>query len=168
MEQEKKIEIDSLTYSNNLNFYTMLKLLIQCHLSPKQLIYIQKIINENTVSIIKDTSIIKTLLVDTNALVRPDTDKYANLNYFINMVDTINVKMWCEYIDICVDLLLLKDLILQESKVYAANEYRKELKTIQDLLSIEYDMSSVHLPYGQRVVSSLLLYAFTKARDTAI
>ncbi|MBO7527726.1 MAG: hypothetical protein J6T74_07550, partial [Clostridia bacterium] len=96
-----------------------------------------------------------------NAVVKPDTDKYASLNYFLNTIDTMQIKMWCAYIDICVDLLLVKDLILQESKVYAANEYKKELKSIQDYLSIEYDMSLIHLPYGQRVISSLLLYAFT-------
>jgi len=139
----------------------MLKLLIQCHLSDKQLIYIQKTVADNFSAIVKDVSMVKTLLIDTNALVKPDTDKYSSLNYFLNTIDTMDIKMWCDFIDICIDLLLVKDLILQESKVYAANEYKKELKSIQDYLSVEFDMSSIHLPYGQRVISSLLLYAFT-------
>lgn len=161
MKKEQKISIDTRTYNNNLNFYTMLKLLIQCHLSEKQLIFIQSTISEKTAEILRDKSIIKTLLIDTNAIVKPDTDKYSSLIYFLNTIETMDIKMWCNFIDICVDLLLVKDLILQESKVYAANEYKKELKSIQDLLSIDYDMSSIHLPYGQRVISSLLLYAFT-------
>ena len=82
----------------------MLKLLIQCHLSEKQLIYIQKTIIDNISSIIKDTTIVKTLLIDTNAVVKPDTDKYASVNYFLNTIDTMQIKMWCAYIDICVDL----------------------------------------------------------------
>lgn len=161
MRKEQKINIDSKTYNNNLNFYSMLKLLIQCHLSEKQLIFIQKTVNDNLISIQKDKTLMKTLIIDTNAIVKPDTEKYSSLNYFLNTIDTIDTKMWCDFIDICVDLLLVKDLILQESKVYAANEYKKELKDIQDLLSVDYDMSSIHLPYGQRVISSLLLYAFT-------
>jgi len=161
MKKQEKITINSLTYSNNLDFYSMLKLLIQCHLSDKQLIYIQKTVADNFSAIVKDVSMVKTLLIDTNALVKPDTDKYSSLNYFLNTIDTMDIKMWCDFIDICIDLLLVKDLILQESKVYAANEYKKELKSIQDYLSVEFDMSSIHLPYGQRVISSLLLYAFT-------
>lgn len=161
MKKQEKITINSLTYSNNLDFYSMLKLLIQCHLSDKQLIYIQKTVADNFSAVVKDVSMVKTLLIDTNALVKPDTDKYSSLNYFLNTIDTMDIKMWCDFIDICIDLLLVKDLILQESKVYAANEYKKELKSIQDYLSVEFDMSSIHLPYGQRVISSLLLYAFT-------
>lgn len=163
MNTEQKICIDTTTYNNNLSFYSMLKLLIKCHLSEKQLIFIQKTIVDSLTAIQKDKTLIKTLLIDTNALVKPDTGKYSSLNYFLNTIDTIDTKMWCDFIDTCIDLLLVKDLILQESKVYAMNEYKKELKNIQDLLSIEYDMSSIHLPYGQRVISSLLLYAFTDA-----
>jgi len=161
MKKQEKITINSLTYSNNLDFYSMLKLLIHCNFSDKQLIYIQKTVADNFSAIVKDVSMVKTLLIDTNALVKPDTDKYSSLNYFLNTIDTMDIKMWCDFIDICIDLLLVKDLILQESKVYAANEYKKELKSIQDYLSVEFDMSSIHLPYGQRVISSLLLYAFT-------
>lgn len=140
MKKEQKISIDTRTYNNNLNFYTMLKLLIQCHLSEKQLIFIQSTISEKTAEILRDKSIIKTLLIDTNVIVKPDTDKYSSLIYFLNTIETMDIKMWCNFIDICVDLLLVKDLILQESKVYAANEYKKELKSIQDLLSIDYDI----------------------------
>ena len=38
MKQVKKINIQSTEYNNNLDFYTMLKLLIQCQLNDRQLI----------------------------------------------------------------------------------------------------------------------------------
>ncbi len=163
----KKIKIDSKTYNSNLEFYTMLKLLIQCQLSDKQLIYIQETVDKNKKNIVADVGLLKILLVDTNAVVKENTEKNASLNYFLNTVETMGITMWCDFIDSCIDLLLVKDLILQESKLYAANEYRKELKNIKDLLSIEYDMSNIHLPYGQRVISSLLVFAFTDIKRTS-
>ena len=161
MNCKKKINIDSLTYKNNLNFYTILKLLIQCHLLEKQLIYIQKVIIDNYLIIKKDKSIVKTLILESNSSITANSEKNASVNYFLNTIDTMDAQMWLDYLDVAIDLMLVKDLILQESKVYVANEYRKELRNVSDLLSIEYDMSSIHLPYGQRVISSLLLYAFT-------
>lgn len=160
MIKSEKILINSNVYDNNLTFYTMLKLLIQCQLSEKQMIYLQKTINDNKSKICKDISLIKTLILDTNSLAKPDTNKFNAISYFLNTIEEKNASMWCDFLDLCADLLLVKDLILQESKVYAANEYKKELQTITDMLSVEYDMSGLHLPYGQRVISSLLVFAF--------
>lgn len=156
----QKINIESEEYNNNLDFYTMLKLLIQCKLNDRQLINIQNVVVSNFDKIINDSSLVKTLILDNNSIARPDTGKYESLNYFLNTIESINSKMWCAFLDLAVDLLIVKDLILQESKVYAANEYKKELREITDQLSIEYDMAGLHLPYGQRVISSLLLFAF--------
>lgn len=161
--QNEKIIIDSNIYNNNLDFYTMLKLLVQCHFSAKQLIYIQDLVIKNKENILINSNLLKTLLIDSNIIGKINANKYASLNYFLNTSESINLKMWCEFLDICVDLLLVKDLILQESKVYAFNEQKKELKNIYDMLSIEYDISHLHLPYGQRVISSLLLFALTNA-----
>lgn len=162
MKKEEKIQIDSITYNNNLNFYTMLKLLIQCHLSEKQLINIQKTVRDNVFNINKDKALVRILLIDNNSA-KTTAEKYSGLSYFLSTIDTMDAGMWCEFLDLCIDLLLIKDLILQESKVYVNNEYKKELKHIQDLLSIDYDISSIRVPYGKRVISSLLLYAFTNA-----
>ena len=161
MKQVKKINIQSTEYNNNLDFYTMLKLLIQCQLNDRQLINIQNVLISNSEKIANDTSLVKTLILDNTSIVRSNTGKYESLNYFLNTIESINSKMWCAFLDLAIDLLMVKDLILQESKVYAANEYKKELREISDQLSVEYDMSGLHLPYGQRVISSLLLFAFS-------
>lgn len=155
-----KIIIDSNEYKNNLCFYTMLKLLIQCKLNEKQLVVLQMTIFDNKSRINEDISCIKLLILETNAIAKSNTVKYNALSYFINTIYTTSVEMWCDFLDLCVDLLLVKDLILQESKVYAASEYKRELQNVTDLLSVEYDVSGLHLPYGQRVISSLLLFAF--------
>lgn len=160
MKTTDKIIIDSNVYENNLCFYTMLKLLVQCHLNEKQLVFLQMTILDNKSKINEDISCIKLLILESNAIAKSDTVKYNALSYFISTINTTSVEMWCDFLDLCVDLLLVKDLILQESKVYVATEYKKELQNITDLLSVEYDMSGLHLPYGQRVISSLLLFAF--------
>lgn len=160
MSKNEKINIDSIVYNNNLDFYTMLKLLIQCQFNDRQLISMQKIIIDNQEKIKKDKTLLKTLLLDNVAVVKPNTSKYESFNYFLNSAENTNIEMWCLFFDLAADLLLVKDLILHESKVYAANEYKRELTEIKDYLSIEYDMSGLHLPYGQRVISSLLLFAF--------
>ncbi len=51
---DSKINIDSITYNNNLEFYTMLKLLIQCKLNERQLILIQKLVKDNFKKIQED------------------------------------------------------------------------------------------------------------------
>ena len=43
-----KIEITEVVYNNNLQFYTILKLLIKCKLSDKQLILLQDVLLKNT------------------------------------------------------------------------------------------------------------------------
>lgn len=69
--------------------------------------------------------------------------------------------MWCDFINVACELFLTKDLILQEAKQYALREYKKRINKITDYLSIEYDMSRLYLPYGQRIISALLAYVLT-------
>ena len=152
-----KLNIGAL-YSNNLNFYSCLKFLLQCGLSEKQLLLIQKTVNEKkTLGYEKLCSI----LLEDGFIMKSSVSKYDNFNYFINSIEKDNFKMWCDFINVACELFLIKDLMLQESKQYALREYKKELTEITDQLSIEYDMSELHLPYGQRVINALLVCFLT-------
>jgi hypothetical protein len=153
-----KINISYDEYSNNLNFYSCLKFLLQCGLSQRQLLLVQKTVNEN--KLLGYEKLCNMLLQD-GFIMKSTVSKYDNFNYFVNSIEKDNYEMWCEFINVACELFLIKDLILQESKQYALREYKRELNNITDPLSIEYDMSGLHLPYGQRVISSLLVYILT-------
>lgn len=154
-----KINIDEFTYYNNLQFYTMLKLLLKCGLSDKQLVIFQDIISKN--KNIDDKEKIVKILTENDAVVSDQTQKYEDFCYLINSIDNCDLKMWISLIDISIELMFVKGLILEESKIYAKNQYSDVIRNIDDKLGLEYDMSGLNLPYGQRVISSLLVYALT-------
>lgn len=155
----KKIEITEQVYNNNLQFYTMLKLLIKCKLSDKQLILLQDLLIKNIS--IKDKVLLQKILLSNNAIATEGTQKYEDLCMLINTIEHSNITMWKDLIDISIELMLIKDLILQESKTYANNQYKEVISQLNDKLSLECDMSKLSLPYGQRVMSSLLVFALT-------
>ena len=146
----KKIEITEQVYNNNLQFYTMLKLLIKCKLSDKQLILLQDLLIKNI--LIKDKVLLQKILLSNNAIAAEGTQKYEDLCMLINTIEHSNITMWKDLMDISIELMLIKDLILQESKTYANNQYKEVISQLNDKLS---------LPYGQRVMSSLLVFALT-------
>jgi hypothetical protein len=155
----KKIEITENIYNNNLEFYTILKLLIKCKLSDKQLILLQDILLKNIR--ISDKVLLQKILLSNNAIATDGTQKYEDLCMLINTLEHSNINMWKDMMDVSIELMLIKDLILQESKSYANNQYKEVINQLNDKLSLEYDMSKLSLPYGQRVISSLLVFALT-------
>lgn len=155
----KKIEINDVTYDNNLQFYTILKLLIKCKLSDKQLILFQDTLQKNFN--IENKITLEKLLLSNSAIVTEGTQKYEDLCMLLNTMAHTDFIMWKNMIDVSIELMLIKDLILQESKAYANNQYKEVIRSLNDKLSLEYDMSKLSLPYGQRVISSLLVYVLT-------
>lgn len=153
-----KINISNIEYTNNLNFYSCLKFLLQCGLSDKQLLLVQKTVN--TAKTLGYEKLTDSLLKD-GFIMKSSVAKYDNFNYFVNSIEKKNLDMWCDFINVACELFLIKDLIIQEAKQFALREYKKELNEITDNLSVEYDMSGLHLPYGQRVISALLVYVLT-------
>ena len=79
----KKIEITEQVYNNNLQFYTMLKLLIKCKLSDKQLILLQDLLIKNI--LIKDKVLLQKILLSNNAIAAEGTQKYEDLCMLINI-----------------------------------------------------------------------------------
>lgn len=156
---KNKIDISDSVYSNNLQFYTILKLLLKCGLNDKQLITFQDILEKNCNTKNKESLI--SLLLDNNAIVSDSTQKYEDLSMLVNTVEHCNIDMWISLLDVAIELMFVKGLILEESKIYVKNQYKNLIRDIDDKLSLEYDMSNLNMPYGQRVISSLLVYSLT-------
>ena len=154
-----KIEITEVVYNNNLQFYTILKLLIKCKLSDKQLILLQDVLLKNIK--VPDRILLQKILLSNNAIATEGTQKSEDLCMLINTLEYSDIIMWKDMLDISIELRLIKDLILQESKAYANNQYKEVISQLNDKLSLECDISKLSLPYGQRVMSSLLVFALT-------
>ncbi len=154
-----KIIITEVMYKNNLQFYTMLKLLLKCGFSDKQLIVFQDTLIKN--SSICNKEMLSKILLRNNAIASEGTRKYEDFCLLVNTNEHCDVKMWIELMDVSIELMYIKGLILEESKIYAKNQYRDLISSINDKLSLEFDMSNLNMPYGQRVISSLLVFALT-------
>ena len=143
-------------YRNNLLFYTILKDLLKCQLSEKKLMILQESIEQNN-----NLSCEKMKQLLSNDIVKESTKAYDDLMILLNLANDGNYNMWKELLLVSIELLLTKDLILEESKSYARVKYKEKIEKIKDKLSLEYDMSNLEYPYGQRVISSLLVFALT-------
>ena len=97
----------------------------------------------------------------SNDIVKESTRAYDDLMILLNLSNDGKYNMWKELLLVSIELLLTKDLILEESKSYARVKYKEKIEKIKDKLSLEYDMSNLEYPYGQRVISSLLVFALT-------
>ena len=146
-------------YNNNLQFYTIMKLLLKCGFSDKQLILFQDTLLKNKDS--KDREKIVSILLSNDVIVAEGTQKYEDLCLLVNTIEHCEIAMWISLLDVAIELMLVKGLILEESKAYVKEQFKDLIRNIDDKLSLEYDMSNLNLPYGQRVISSLLVYTLS-------
>ena len=150
------MDITEIEYRNNLLFYTILKDLLKCQLREKRLLSLEELIEQN-----ENLSCDKMKQLLLNGIVKENTKVYDDFMIFLNLANKDNYEMWKELVLVSIELLLTKDLILEESKSYARIKYKEKVDKIKDKLSLEYDMSNLEYPYGQRVISSLLVYVLT-------
>ena len=150
------MDINKEEYKNNLLFYTILKNLIKCKLSENKMIILEQLIEENN-------SFHASKLVDflSSLVVKEDVKTYDDYVTLLNLCNENNVKMWCDLTTLSIELLLAKNLILEESKAYAKIQYDEGIANNKDKLSFNYDMINLEYPYGQRVISALLVYTLT-------
>lgn len=158
---KKNMKIEKETYDNNLLFYTILKTLVQCKLSEQKMITFQSLANKVYQSPINNVENLKNALLSSDQIIKPDVATRNSYENLISLIDDEKASMWFSMIDVGIDLLLFKDLILQEAKAYTLTRQQETEREIVDHLSIEYDASNLCLPYGQRVLSSLLVFALT-------
>jgi len=158
-QQNAKIERE--TYDNNLLFYTILKTLVQCKLNEQKMIALQSLIHKSFQSFNGDADKMKEFLLSSERIVKPEVAIRGYYDNLVNLIDLDKTEMWLQMVDAGIDLLLFKDLILQESKAYTLARQQEAEKEIKDHLSVEYDASNLSQPYGQRVLSSLLVFALT-------
>lgn len=159
---------EEVSFRNSLLFYTILKTLVQCKLSEIKLLRLQSIVNSDRMKEMKSATKLKKFLLSLTDIVDLNQATRENYETLIGTLTEKNLSCWMCCIDISVDLLLIKDLILQESKAYINNQIKKDVNEISDRLSMQYDISNIEIPYGQRVACSLMSYAVTDVnRDTA-
>lgn len=160
---KKEVIITDLIYEQNLYFYTILKNLVQVGFSENQLITLQTIILKNKNNYNNDFIGLQNILLDSGTVIKEGTKKYENYLNLVNLIDEEKYDAWTSMMDVAIDLILFKDLILQEAKSYVIGKQKDNENRIEDKLCLEYDMSNLCLPYGQKVISSLLVFALTDA-----
>lgn len=164
MEKEEfKYVAEDVSFRNSLLFYTILKMLVQCKLSEIKLIRLQEIINSERINSIKDAIKLKKYLLSIQDISSFELANRSNYEIFVNTLTEKNLDCWKYCTDLSVDLLLIKDLILQESRAYINNQIKKDVYKISDKLSMQYDISNIEIPYGLRVMCSLMSYTVTDA-----
>ncbi len=153
------MEVEEIEYKNNLLFYTILKNLIKCKLSENKMIMLAQLIDENI-------SLSATQLIELlkGNVVKEDVKTYDDYVTLLNLCNEDNYGMWCDLVLLSLELLLAKNLILEESKAYARSQYNESIDSNNDRLSFNYDMVNLEFPYGQRVISALLVYALTDVK----
>ena len=159
---------EEISFRNSLLFYTILKTLVQCKLSEVKLIRLQEIVNSPRLKEMKSALKLKKFLLSSTDIVDINQATRENYETLIGTLNERNLDCWMCCVDLSVDLLLIKDLILQESKAYINNQIKKDVNNITDKLSMQYDISNIEIPYGLRVACSLMSYTVTDIdRDTA-
>lgn len=150
------MDISKLEYENNLLFYTILKNLIKCHLSENKMILLEQLIKENS-------QLDYSKLIDflSKNVVNENVKAYDDYTTLLNLCNEKNLEMWRDLTCLSIELLLSKNLILEEAKSYAKIQYNDGLAMYKDKLSFGYDMVNLEYPYGQRVISALLVYTLT-------
>ncbi len=153
------MEIRKDFYNNNLLFYTILKNLTKCRLTENKMQQLKYLISENR-------NLETDLLIESLSIqvVNEKVKTYDDYITLINLCNENNHFLWCDLVILSIELLLSKNLILEESKGYAKKDYNEEVSSIEDELSFDYDLVNLERPYSQRVIGALLVYALT---DTA-
>lgn len=150
------MDISKREYENNLLFYTILKNLIKCHLSENKMILLEQLISENN-----ELDFAKLIEFLSNNVVNESIKAYDDYTTLLNLCNEENLEMWKELTCLSIELLLSKNLILEEAKSYAKTQYNDGIAMHKDKLSFGYDMVNLEYPYGQRVISALLVYTLT-------
>lgn len=150
------MNIEVKKYINNLLLYTILKNLIKCKLSDRKFEELEELISKNRS--LASNGLIETLKVQ---VVKENVKAYEDYLTLINLCDDDNFDMWCDLTILSIELLLSKRDLLEEVKAYSKAQYNRSISDVHDKLSLEYDNINLEKPYGQRVVSALLVDLFT-------
>ncbi|MBR3199246.1 MAG: hypothetical protein IKG27_04450 [Bacilli bacterium] len=158
------MNIEVKEYVNNLLLYTILKNLIKCKLSDNKFIELEGIITNHRQ--LGANGLIEVL---KEHVVKESVKTYEDYLTLINLCDDDNFDMWCDLTILSIELLLSKRSLLDEVKEYSNSQYDRSIADIEDKLSLGYDYINLEKPYGQRVVSALLVSIFTdSSRDKEI
>ncbi|WLP85668.1 hypothetical protein [Mycoplasma seminis] len=138
---------------NNLYFYKVIKQLIKFNLSTKNRQILQELIFDNLN--VSSENLYKTLLI-SEKICKKSSKKYYQFQHLIELLNEIGIKMFIDYTFIALDLISLKDWIIDTSHLQARKLISHQLRNVDDKLSLLYDSLNINLPYGERVICALL------------
>jgi len=149
----EKLEIDKKKFNINLKFYFFLKYLVKIKLTDTQSNEILRIYILNSNSNLD--VIIEKIIKYINSKIKKDSPKQKLI---FEVIDEINYSIDLKLFIFSLKLYMIKDLLLQESKL-------KDLLDITRLenlnpLSLEYDKITIYSPYSTRVNGALLSLIF--------
>lgn len=145
------------SFKNSLLFYTILKMLIQTKLSDAKLILLQSKITSNLLENYTNSNEFKKFLLYSEDIIKYSNAKRNEYETLINSITDENINNWKIFCDFAIDLLLIKDLIISVSKAYLNDKIIENNKKTKDKLSIEFDLANLNMPYGLRVIASIIV-----------
>jgi len=149
----EKLKIDKEKFDINLKFYFFLKYLVKTQLTDKQASEILKICTLNSKLNI-DVVISKIInYIDTKIKIGSPKQKLI-----FEIIDEIGSDLDLKLFIFSLKLYMIKDLLLQESKLKNLLDISKLEKL--DPLSLEYDKITMYSPYSTRVNGALLSLIF--------
>jgi hypothetical protein len=151
--QVNKLEINKNKFDINLKFYFFLKYLVKTSLSDNQANAILKLC-----TLYKSNnyhSILLNIVEYTNNKIKTNSKKQKLI---LEILDEINSDIDLKLFIFSLKLYLIKDLLLEESKLKNLLDIT-QLENL-DPLSLEYDKITIYSPYSTRVNGALLSLLF--------
>ena len=154
----EKLKINKEKFDINLKFYFLLKNLIKAKLTESQ---INNVLSR--IDLYDDVNDFKDDILEYCE----SSLKGAKSQYIIDIINILNYKEDLSLLYFSLNLLAIKKLLLEESKLINSLR-REELKKLEPL-SLEYDKLSVYEPYTRRVNGALLaLSLFDKVEKNEV
>jgi len=154
----EKLEINKTKFNINLKFYFFLKYLVKTKLTDSQSNEILKVCVLNSKMNFKIT---------TSKVIKYIEDKIKTNSpkqkLIFEVIDEINTDIDLKLFIFSLKLYMIKDLLLQESKLKDLFDISK-LENL-DPLSLEYDKITIYSPYSTRVNGALLSLIFFDKLD---
>jgi hypothetical protein len=148
-----KLEINKNKFDINLKFYFFLKYLVKTSLSDNQANEILKLCTLHKSN--NYHSILLNIVEYTNNKIKTNSKKQKLI---LEILDEINSNVDLKLFIFSLKLYLIKDLLLEESKLKNLLDIT-QLENL-DPLSLEYDKITIYNPYSTRVNGALLSLLF--------
>ncbi|WP_338975666.1 hypothetical protein [Spiroplasma endosymbiont of Monopis laevigella] len=145
--------IEKTIWDENILFYRILKWLIQSKVKSSVLFDLQVLIERNKNKNLDSKSWYELIISVLNYKTNGESNNISELL----LTNNKNVNNFIIFLDFAISLFQLKELLWEEVKTFTNSRFVKKISSINDPLSIEYDISSLEYPYSFRVIFSLII-----------